>query len=70
MTDKRLREIAVLEVELAMTEAHAKKLSAIAPNSPNPTNFEKENQMATLLEEENDRAEALRRKIRELKDYF
>jgi hypothetical protein len=65
MTDKRLREIATLEVELAMTEAHARKLSAVVPGSANPG---EENQMAVLLKEENERAEVLRRKIRILKN--
>jgi len=64
MTDKHLREIAALEVELAMTEAHAQKLSTIAPRS---INSGEENQLVALLKEENDRAEALRRKIGLLK---
>jgi hypothetical protein len=65
MTDKRLREIAALEVELAMMEAHAKKLSAALKS----TNSDEGSQVAALLKEENDRAEALKRKIRELKDH-
>ena len=55
-----------LEVELAMTEAHVKRLSATALNQ---TDSHEENQMAALLKEENERAEALKRKIHELKDY-
>ena len=65
MTENRLREIAALEVELAMTEAHARKLSTMAPVS---TNSGEDNQMAALLKEENDRAEMLRRKIRTLRN--
>ena len=66
MTDRRLREIAALEVELAMTEAHARRLSAVAPNL---ANSDEENEMAALLKEENDRAEVLKRKIRLLKSF-
>jgi hypothetical protein len=65
MTNKRLREIAALEVELQMTEAHAKKLSS---STPDVTDSEGQNQMAVLLKEENDRAEELRRKIRLLRN--
>ena len=49
-----------------MTEAHVKRLSATALNQ---TDSHEENQMAALLKEENERAEALKRKIHELKDY-
>ena len=49
MTNKRLREIAALEVEIQMTEAHVKKLSSSAPNV---TDSEGQNQMAALLKEE------------------
>ena len=59
MTDKRLRAIAALEVELAMTEAHARRLSF----TPNPADPEQQRGIATLLKEENDRAEMLRRQI-------
>jgi len=62
MTDKHLREIAALEIELAMTEAHARKLAA-------SLNSSKENPIAMLLQEENDRAEALRQKIRVFKNH-
>ena len=65
MTNKRLREIAALEVEIQMTEAHVKKLSSSAPNV---TDSEGQNQMAALLNEENDRAEELRRKIHLLRN--
>jgi hypothetical protein len=64
VTDKHLREIAALEIELAMTEAHARKLSAASLNSS-----DEEHPMAALLQEENDRAEALRQKIRVLKNH-
>jgi hypothetical protein len=65
MTNKRLREIAALAVELAMTEAHARKLSTMVPNA----SYRGEgSQMMALLKEENERAEALRQKIRILKD--
>lgn len=60
MTNKRLRAIAALEVELAMTEAHAKKLSAVPPDLDDP---ERRHAMAALVKEENDRAEILRRRI-------
>ncbi len=66
MTDKRLRAIAALEVELAMTEAHAKRLSTVAPNSTNP---EQQHAMAALVKEENDRAEILRRQIHVLRSH-
>jgi hypothetical protein len=65
MTDKRQRAIAALEVELAMTEAHAKKLSTVAPNSGNP---EQQREIAALANEETERAEMLRRQIRLLRD--
>lgn len=66
MTDRRLREIAALEVELAMTEAHAKKLSIVAPKLADP---KQQHDMAALVREENDRAEELRRQIRLLRDH-
>jgi hypothetical protein len=64
MTNKRLRAIAALEVELAMTEAHARRLSTVAPNSADP---EQKHALAALVKEENDRAEILRRQIPLLK---
>lgn len=64
MTDKHRREIAALEIELEMTEAHARKLLADGLNS-----CDAENPRAALLQEENDRAEALREKIRVLKNH-
>ena len=66
MTNKRLRAIAALEVELAMTEAHAKRLSTVAPYSTDP---EQKHALAALVKEENDRAETLRRQIHLLKDH-
>lgn len=60
VTNKRLRAIAALEVELEMTEAHARRLSSVAPNSADP---EHQHAMAALAKEENDRAELLRRQI-------
>ncbi len=66
MTDKRLRAIAALEVELAMTEAHAKRLSTVAPNLAAP---EQQSGMAALVKEENDRAEILRRQIHLLRGH-
>ena len=65
MMDKRLRAIAVLEVELAMTEAHAKKLSTTVPTLGNPN---LQHEMSALLMEENDRAEQLRHQLRLLRD--
>jgi hypothetical protein len=64
MTDKHQREIAALEIELAMTEAHASKLATASLNSS-----DKDNPIAVLLQEENARAEALRQKIRVLKNH-
>ena len=64
MTSKRLREIAALEVELAMTEAHARRISSVEPTSADP---ERQQAMAALVKEENDRAEILRRQIRLLR---
>jgi hypothetical protein len=64
MTNKRLRAIAALEVELAMTEAHARRLSTVASNSTDP---EQEQALAALVKEENDRAEKLRRQVHLLK---
>ena len=66
MTDKRLRAIAALEVELAMTEAHAKRPSTVAPNLAAP---EQQHEMAALVKEENDRAEILRRQIHLLRSH-
>lgn len=65
MTNKRLRAIAALEVELAMTEAHAEKLSIVAPGAADP---ERQQAMAALAKEENDRAETLRQQIHLLQD--
>lgn len=65
MSDKRLREIAALEVELAMTEHHAKKLAGTALSSGDP---DQQGAMKALIKEENERAEELRHKIRLLRD--
>lgn len=65
MTDKRRRAIAVLEVELAMTEAHAKKLSITVLTLGNP---KLQHEMAALLKEENDRAEQLRHQLHLLRE--
>ena len=65
MTDKRQRTIAALEVELAMTEAHAKKLSSTVPHSDDP---HQQREIAALIKEENERAEQLRRQLRLLRD--
>ena len=66
MTDKRRRIIAALEVEVAMTEAHAKRLSTVAPNLVDP---EQQHEMAALAKEEKTRAEMLRRQIRLPRDH-
>ena len=66
MPQKRLRQIAALEAELAMTEAHAQKLSTIVASEVGPG---EENPMRALLQEERDRAEGLRRKIHLLKGH-
>ena len=46
MTDKRQRVIAALEVEAAMAEAHAKRLSNRAPHLPEP---EQQRDLAALV---------------------
>jgi hypothetical protein len=43
-----------------MTEAHAKRLSTVAPI---PADTEQQHAMAALVKEENDRAEILRQQI-------
>lgn len=65
IADKRARDIAALEVELAMTEAHAKRLLNTAPNLADPN---QQHEMAALIKEESDRAEQLRNKLRLLRD--
>lgn len=65
MTDKRRRAIAALEVELAMTEAHARKLSSTAPTSGDPNQHR---EIAALIKEENERAEKLKEQLRLLRD--
>lgn len=64
-TDKRLRAIAALEIELAMTEAHAQKLSVATPNLADPN---QQPEFAALINEEKERAETLRRQIQLLRD--
>lgn len=66
MPSKRLREIAALEIELAMTEAHARRISSVEPASADP---ERQQAMAAVVKEENDRAEILRRQIRLLRGH-
>ena len=65
MTDKSRRVIAALEVEAAMAEAHAQRLSNTAPNLANP---ERQREIAALVKEETDRAQTLRGKIRLLRN--
>jgi hypothetical protein len=65
MTDRSQREIAALEVEAAMAEAHAKKLSKNAPNLADP---EQQREIAALVKEETDRAQTIRGRIRLLRD--
>jgi hypothetical protein len=66
MTNKRKREIAALEVEAAMAEGHAKRLSNIAPNLADPEN---QRAITALVEEETDRAKTIRGQIRLLRDH-
>ena len=65
MTDKDQRVIAALEVEAAMAEAHAKRLSNTAPNLADP---ERQREIAALVKEETDKAQTLRGQIRRLRD--
>lgn len=65
VTDKRLREIAVLEVELAMTEAHAEKLANTVSNLADRN---LQDAMTVLLKEESDRAATLKRQLKLLRD--
>jgi hypothetical protein len=58
MTDKSQRVIAALEVEAAMAEAHAKRLSSTAPNLADP---ERQREIAALVKEETDRAQTSKR---------
>jgi hypothetical protein len=66
MTNKRQREIAALDLEAAMAEAHAKRLSNIAPNLADP---EKQREITALVEEETDRAKTIRGQIHLLRDH-
>ena len=66
MTDKNQRVIATLEVEAAMTEAHAERLSSVAPNLADP---ERQREMAALVKEETDRAKTIREQIHLLRDH-
>ena len=59
------RQLAVLEVDLTMTEDHAKKLSSSAASSAEPS---QQREIAALIKEENGRAEELRRQLRLLRD--
>ncbi len=56
--------IAALEVEAAMTEAHAKRLSNVAPNLADPG---RQREIAALVEEETERAKTIRERIRLLR---
>ena len=62
--DKHRRAIAALEAEVAMTEAHAKKLSATLARLMDP---KQRDEMTALLKEESDRAEQLRQQLRLLR---
>ncbi len=64
MTDKGQRVIAALEVEAAMTEAHAKRLSNVNLADP-----ERQRAMVALVKEETDRATTIREQIRLLRDH-
>ena len=66
MTNKRQREIAALDVEAAMAEAHAKRLSNIALDPSDP---EKQRDIMALVKEETDRAKIIREQIRLLRDH-
>ena len=65
MADKNQRVIAALEVEAAMAEAHAERLSNTAPNLAHP---ERQREIVALVKEETDRAQTLRGQIRRLRD--
>ena len=65
MIDKSRRAIAALEAELAMTEAHAKKLSSTISSLADPN---QQDAMAALLKEEDDRAAMLRYRLNALRD--
>ena len=62
--DKHRRAIAALEAELAMTEGHAKKLSATLARLTDPS---QRDEMTALLKEESERAEQLRQQLRLLR---
>ena len=66
MTYKNQRVIAALEVEAAMTEAHAKRLASVAPNLADP---ERQREMEALVKEETDRAKTIREQIRLRRDH-
>jgi bacterioferritin (cytochrome b1) len=65
MVDKHRRAIAALEVELAMTEAHADKLSTALTRL---TDSNQRDELTALVKEESDRAEQLRQQLRLLRD--
>ena len=62
--DRHRRAIAALEAEVAMTEAHAKKLSTTLARLTDP---KQRDEMTALLKEESDRAEQLRQQLRLLR---
>lgn len=64
VADKHRRAIAALEAEVAMTEAHAKKIAATLARLTDPG---QRNELTALLKEESDRAEQLRQQLRLLK---
>jgi hypothetical protein len=64
---KHDRAIAVLEVEAKMLEAHAEKLSIMAPQLADP---EHQREIDKLSQEETAKAEGIRRQIRLLKDHL
>jgi uncharacterized protein with von Willebrand factor type A (vWA) domain len=64
---KHDRAIAVLEVEAKMLEAHAEKLSIMAPQLSDP---EHQREIIKLSHEETEKAEGLRRQIRLLKHHL
>jgi len=67
MQHKLDRDIAVLEVEAKMLEAHAEKLSIMACQLADP---EHQREIIKLSHEETEKAEGIRRQIRLLKGHL
>jgi hypothetical protein len=67
MQHKLDRNIAVLEGEAKMLEAHAEKLSIMARQLAEP---EHQREIIKLSDEETEKAEGIRRQIRLLKDHL